>query len=429
MSNAAIRAEGLGKVYRIGEMQAGYRTLRESLVSAAKSPFRRVAGLLRGEAYAGADLGGSIWALKDVGFEVEEGEVLGVIGRNGAGKTTLLKILSRITEPSEGYAEVKGKVGSLLEVGVGFHQELTGRENIYLNGAILGMRKAEIERKYGEIVEFAEVERFIDTPMKHYSSGMQVRLAFAIAAHLEPEILLIDEVLAVGDVEFQKKCMGRMNSIGREGRTVLFVSHNLSAIKNLCPRTLLLDEGRIVGEGPSVEVVQQYLSGIQAQAAEADLQEESLRKVGSGWSARSLFRWHYISVMDSSGRLNTNLKFGEPFEILLKGEASEDIEDLQAGFSIETVDGSKVITSYQTDGGLGMGVKAGPVAMRCYVKPNLLSPGTYDISLGARGTGVSEWIPTALVINIMPVAEEGNGLTVHEVAGLITVPLKWSWES
>jgi lipopolysaccharide transport system ATP-binding protein len=201
----------------------------------------------------------TIWALKNVSFEVKGGEVVGIIGRNGAGKTTLLKVLSRITKPTAGCAEVRGRVGSLLEVGTGFHPELTGRENIYLNGAILGMKKAEIERKFDEIVAFAEIEKFMDTPVKRYSSGMYVRLAFAVAAHLEPEILLVDEVLAVGDAQFQKKCLGKMGDVAREGRTVLFVSHNMAAITRLCPRTVLLDEGRVLIDGNSQEVVSAYL--------------------------------------------------------------------------------------------------------------------------------------------------------------------------
>ena len=227
MSDIVIRVDSLSKQYRIGGKQEGYRTLRDTLTETFVSPFRRARKLLRGHAYGAAELDEIIWALRDISFEVKRGEVVGIIGRNGAGKTTLLKILSRITEPTEGYAEIHGRVGSLLEVGTGFHPELTGRENIYLNGAILGMKKAEIERKFDEIVDFAEIEKFIDTPVKHYSSGMYVRLAFAVAAHMEPEILLVDEVLAVGDAAFQKKCLGKMGEVAEGGRTVLFVSHNM----------------------------------------------------------------------------------------------------------------------------------------------------------------------------------------------------------
>jgi lipopolysaccharide transport system ATP-binding protein len=259
MNDIAIRVESLGKLYRIGKLEK-YRTLRDTLTDAFAAPFRRAGKLLRGQATGAAELDESIWALKAVSFEVKRGEVVGIIGRNGAGKSTLLKVLSRITEPTEGYADVYGRVGSLLEVGTGFHQELTGRENVYLNGAILGMRRGEIDRKFDEIVSFAELEKFIDTPVKHYSSGMRLRLGFAVAAHLEPEILLVDEVLAVGDARFQKRCLNKMQDVGQQGRTVLFVSHNMPAITRLCERTILLDEGRVVEDAPSSQVVGTYLS-------------------------------------------------------------------------------------------------------------------------------------------------------------------------
>lgn len=260
MSNVAVRVEGLGKLYRIGGKQERYHTLRDSLTDAVSAPFKRARSLLHGQAYGAAGLEETIWALKDVSFEVKHGEAVGIIGRNGAGKSTLLKILSRITEPTEGHADVYGRVGALLEVGTGFHQELTGRENIYLNGAILGMSRAEIDHKFDEIVDFAEVERFIDTPVKHYSSGMGLRLGFAVAAHLEPEILVVDEVLAVGDAQFQKKCLGKMSDVASEGRTVLFVSHNMAAIQNLCGQTILLKQGVVAGIGATQELLKMYLA-------------------------------------------------------------------------------------------------------------------------------------------------------------------------
>jgi lipopolysaccharide transport system ATP-binding protein len=259
MSDHAIRVDGLSKQYRIGGKQQGYKTLRDTLAATLVSPFRRARKLLRGQAYGAAELGETIWALKDVSCEIERGEVVGIIGPNGAGKTTLLKILSRITEPTEGQAEIHGRVGSLLEVGTGFHPELTGRENIYLNGAILGMKKAEIEQKFDEMVSFAEIDKFIDTPVKHYSSGMYVRLAFAVAAHLEPEILLVDEVLAVGDAAFQRKCLGKMENVAKEGRTVLFVSHNMPAVQQLCSKALLLEEGNVTYNGEVGKCIDLYL--------------------------------------------------------------------------------------------------------------------------------------------------------------------------
>jgi lipopolysaccharide transport system ATP-binding protein len=246
-----INVEDLGKRYRLGARQTPYGSLRDSLVGAVRSPWKRL------QRNGPNPL---IWALREVSFTIQPGEAVGIVGRNGAGKSTLLKLLSRITEPTTGIIELYGRIASLLEVGTGFHAELTGRENIYLNGAILGMTRAEIRRKFDEIVAFAEVEPFIDTPVKHFSSGMYLRLAFAVAAHLEPEILLVDEVLAVGDARFQRKCLDKMQEVGKQGRTVLFVSHNMPAVTRLCSRTILLDAGRVIGDGPSSEIVSAYLS-------------------------------------------------------------------------------------------------------------------------------------------------------------------------
>jgi len=255
MSDIAIRVEGLGKQFRIGTPER-YRTLRDTVTDTISAPFR----FLRngGSAKAPAD---TIWALKDISFDVKVGEVVGIIGRNGSGKSTLLKILSRITEPTEGHAEIHGRVGSLLEVGTGFHPELTGRENIFLNGAILGMAKAEIQRKFDEIVAFSEVDKFIDTPVKHYSSGMYLRLAFAVAAHMEPEILIVDEVLAVGDQKFQEKCLSKMDEVGRQGRTVLFVSHSMSSIQSLCQRVIVLERGKVKQDAATADSMMEYLKG------------------------------------------------------------------------------------------------------------------------------------------------------------------------
>jgi lipopolysaccharide transport system ATP-binding protein len=256
MTEIAIRCEGLAKQYRIGERES-YRTLRDAIANAFTSPRRRLRSAERDSSNGREDL--NFWALKDVSFEIKRGEVLGIIGRNGAGKSTLLKILSRITEPTRGYADTWGRVGSLLEVGTGFHPELTGRDNIFLNGAILGMRRFEIARKFDEIVAFAEVEKFIDTPVKRYSSGMYVRLAFAVAASLEPEILFVDEVLSVGDAAFQKKCLGKLGNVSREGRTIVFVSHNMTALQRLCTRVVWLDRGQVTDTGDARTVIDHYL--------------------------------------------------------------------------------------------------------------------------------------------------------------------------
>jgi homopolymeric O-antigen transport system ATP-binding protein len=265
MSELAIRVGNVSKMYRIG-VRDTHKTLRDALVNATKRPFQRAQALFRGSNSQQAK--DTFWALKNVSFEVKQGEVLGIIGRNGAGKSTLLKLLSRITEPTEGRIEGYGRVGSLLEVGTGFHPELTGRENVYLNGAILGMKKSEIDRKFDEIVAFAEIEQFLDTPVKRYSSGMYVRLAFAVAAHLEPEILIVDEVLAVGDVAFQNKCLGKMGSVAKEGRTVLFVTHNMGAVQALCRRGILLKQGTILTDDTVVGAVSTYLRGLEESASQ-----------------------------------------------------------------------------------------------------------------------------------------------------------------
>ena len=257
-----IKAENLGKKYTIGHQaeRGRYTSLRDVLMENARTLWMKTKDLATGKPIIQGDTLEEVWALKDMSFEIHRGEAMGIIGRNGAGKSTLLKVLSRITEPSTGRVTIKGRVASLLEVGTGFHPELTGRENVFLNGTILGMRRAEIDRKFDEIIDFSGIEKFVDTPVKRYSSGMQVRLAFAVAAHLVPEILLVDEVLAVGDALFQKKCLGKMGDIATEGRTVLFVSHNMAAINQLCSRCLLLDHGKIIVEGPVEEVTFAYLS-------------------------------------------------------------------------------------------------------------------------------------------------------------------------
>src|SRR5215204_31657 len=282
-----IKVQNLSKQFRINAGERGgirYDTLRESLVNAAKSPLNR----LRRNGHAA---NGMIWALKDVSFEVLPGEVMGIIGPNGAGKSTLLSILSRIIEPTSGRAELYGRVASLLEVGTGFHPELSGRENVYLNGAVLGMKRKEIERKFDQIVEFAELEKFLDTPVKRYSSGMYMRLAFAVASHLEPEILVVDEVLAVGDAQFQKKCLGKMSNAALEGRTVLFVSHNMIAVQSLCQRVIWLDHGEIVDNGPSPKVVSNYLTS----AAGATSSEEVYDNVKTA-PGNDTVRFHRVRV-------------------------------------------------------------------------------------------------------------------------------------
>jgi lipopolysaccharide transport system ATP-binding protein len=308
-----VTVEGLRKYYRLGEREP-YRALRDVLTDTVTAPVRLVREGRRRK--PGAE---GIWALDDVSFALEQGEVLGLIGANGAGKSTLLKVLSRITAPTEGRAVIRGRVGSLLEVGTGFHPELTGRENVYLNGAILGMRKAEIDRRFDEIVEFSGIGRFLDTPVKRFSSGMQVRLAFSVAAHLEPEILLVDEVLAVGDAEFQRKCLGKMQDVTRHGRTVVFVSHNLAAVRSLCSRAILLEKGRLLFDGDADDAVERYLGrGGDREAAVVDgerLDERVAKRRLYG--TEPLFRCDRISVLDEAGFPASSFRSDEEARIVV----------------------------------------------------------------------------------------------------------------
>lgn len=338
MTDLAIRVERLGKRYRIGRAQKAYHTLRDALAEAAGKPARAIASLWRREQQRGADAE-TIWALQDVSFEIRQGEVIGIIGRNGAGKSTLLKILSRITDPTEGEVVLHRRIGSLLEVGTGFHPELSGRDNVYLNGAILGMQRSEIRRKFDEIVAFAEVEKFIDTPVKHYSSGMYLRLAFAVAAHLEPEILLVDEVLAVGDIAFQSKCLGKMKDVSEAGRTVVFVSHNMSAIQRLCPRALVLHEGRIHFDGASGEAIKAYLS--------LGLNERSeYRQAGDPGKPMNLRR---VWVADQTGRPAAEVRFDEDWSINIEYEVNRQVRGHAVWTLLRTIDDVPVLCTADSD--------------------------------------------------------------------------------
>lgn len=313
VNEIAVRVVELGKRYRLGSGPS-YKTLRDSLAQVVRAPVRTLAAALRSR-------DGDhrlFWALKDVSLEVRRGEVLGIIGRNGAGKSTLLKILSRITEPTEGYAEVHGRTGSLLEVGTGFHPELTGRENVYLNGIILGMRRSEVHRRFSDIVDFSGIEKFIDTPVKHYSSGMFVRLGFSVAAHLEPEILIVDEVLAVGDVAFQERCLGKMAEVAGGGRTVLFVSHNMSAISALCQTAVWLDGGRVVFRGSSGQAIARYIENVRLEEG-VRLDARHDRK-GTGW-----LRITHLSVLDGDRRQTEAVRAGQPVSFVLEYAAEPGV--------------------------------------------------------------------------------------------------------
>ena len=343
MSDVVIRADGLAKQYRIGSLDQGRSdTLRDSVVRACAWPARRVRRIFGG----GPPIAPKyelMWAVRDASFEIHAGEVVGLIGGNGAGKSTLLKILSRITEPTHGYADVHGRVGSLLEVGTGFHNELSGRENIFLNGAILGMRKAEIRRKFDEIVEFSQIEKFLDTPVKHYSSGMYVRLAFAVAAHLEPEILLIDEVLAVGDSRFQKKCLNKMEDIAHGGRTVIFVSHNLSAITRICPRAILLADGFVVADGPAHKVAASYLNDGQGTRACREWPDAASAPGGG------ICRLRAVRVRSRQGVVVDALDIREPIGIDIEYDVLQPGAIISSGFQLFNEDGVELFTVADLD--------------------------------------------------------------------------------
>ena len=386
MGDTVVRVEGLGKQYRIGARRR-YRTLRETVVEAATAPLR---WWRRGSA---GDRGGPanrIWALRDVSFEVKRGDVVGVVGRNGAGKSTLLKLLSQITEPTTGEVEIRGRVGSLLEVGTGFHPELTGRENVYLNGAILGMARAEIRAKFDEIVAFAEVEAFLDTPVKRYSSGMYMRLAFAVAAHLEPEILVVDEVLAVGDAAFQKKCLGKMKDVSRQGRTVLFVSHNMHAVNALCSRGLVLHQGRVAFDGTAAGSVARYLDQ-GASAADSDARPEA--RPGSG-------EWRFTSAAATRAVFEP----AEPKEFTFEATPARPGAG-PAYLSGHLVNEQGAVLTQCDSRLVGVWVSgAGPVGGRFRIDGLWLKPGRYTLDLFlCSPAGIIDLFERAVAFEVSPV--------------------------
>ncbi|TKB76639.1 MAG: ABC transporter ATP-binding protein [Nitrospira sp.] len=421
MGDIAIRVEEIGKLYRIGKREK-YKTLRDTLASAFTAPFRNAGKLLRGEWADPGESDPTIWALKDISFEVQRGEVIGVIGGNGAGKSTLLKILSRITEPTTGFAEIHGQVASLLEVGTGFHPELTGRENIFLNGAILGMKRAEIERKFDEIVAFSEVERFIDTTVKHYSSGMYLRLAFAVAAHLEPEILIVDEVLAVGDAAFQRKCLGKMGDVAKEGRTVFFVSHNMAAISSLCTRALLLDSGRLKVSDTPQSVIEEYLSKTRKDAG-VPLSERKDRKGGGK------VRFTNASVLNNRGEVVESVVSGQDISISLAYEIP----------SSEKIDNA--IVQIKFAGGLGQqlfaclsrtssreSIELVPGArLYCNIPRLPLAPGLYTYSIWCKVAGrLEDLVSEAGMLSVSEGDYFGTGIFPARTVGDFLVAHTWS---
>ncbi len=419
MSDIAIHAENLGKQYHIGTPVIKYQTLRDSLGRIFHKPTDEERRLLK-EA-------GTIWALKDVSFDVRQGQVLGIIGRNGAGKSTLLKILARVTDPTTGYAEIRGRVGSLLEVGTGFHPELTGRENIFLNGAILGMKRAEIERKFDEIVDFSEVEQFIDTPVKRYSSGMYLRLAFAVAANLEPEILVVDEVLAVGDAEFQRKCLGKMDQVASQGRTILFVSHNMSAILRLTEETLVIDHGQMIMRAPTAQAVDFYLSqGVSQEGERTWSAEEIPANAEPFWPVA-------IRLRSQDGRIRDTVRSTEPFSIEVEYRLDRPVVGLRIGVYLLSTRGEYILTSFDTDDPAqfdryGMR-REGHYKSRCVIPANYLNEGRFVVGMNASTYRIKRYFQDeqAITFNVDGAGAPGNQWPEPRL-GPVRPLLEWSIE-
>ena len=421
MSEYAIRVDGVGKSYRLGRSGTKYNTLRDNLANLASSPMR----LLRRSRDARVPAE-PFWALKDVSFEIKEGEVVGIIGRNGAGKSTLLKILSRITEPTEGEVDLHGRVGSLLEVGTGFHGELSGRENIFLNGAILGMRRAEIARKFDEIVAFAEVEKFIDTPVKHYSSGMYVRLAFAVAAHLEPEILIVDEVLAVGDVEFQKKCLGKLGDVARDGRTVLFVSHNMASLQNLCSTGILLGQGKLQGMGPIDGIIKDYMSTIRsANSGSVDLHTHSGRKPGMSHAFTK------VVIYNRENQQTSILSCGDRAVVELHLSLKSPLDRPWVSIGVHDVSGQRLFTVSSGWSSSTLSPLGGEVIVRCAIEDLPLIPGNYTLTLTVGNTmeASRDWIDHAISFSVVASDFFGSGHLPSSHYGAFLMRSEWESHS
>jgi ABC-type polysaccharide/polyol phosphate transport system ATPase subunit len=417
MNDVAIRVEDLGKKYHIGGKEKSYTRIGDKAIDMISSPFRRMKRLLTGQSMSAADLDQIFWALNKVSFEIKQGEIVGVIGHNGAGKSTLLKILSRITEPTTGYADVFGRVGSLLEVGTGFHPELTGRENVFLNGSILGMRKAEINRKFDEIVDFAEIEQFIDTPVKHYSSGMYVRLAFSVAAHLDPEILLIDEVLAVGDVAFQKKSLGKMEDVSQQGRTVIFVSHNMNALQRLCPNSILLNHGRLIIQASTNEVVEQYLSTSSTTSTKPNAPIDLRNQKRDGTK-----KVQFESLVYTAD--NSSLAFhpytNGPLIVSVDLFAESDCSVGSIAVIIFDRYGTKLVNADTMSLGWSLDLTKGINTIRFQLDQLHLNPGLYTIGLWAADPPVEvyDYLKSAAMFEV--VETEDNKIRVHS-DGIVSV--------
>jgi lipopolysaccharide transport system ATP-binding protein len=436
MSEIAINIQNLGKRYRYGGIAPLSDSLRTDLTDWAKGLLhlrgeKRPPGTPHHESFRQVQAHrldadpNYFWALRDVNLEINQGEVVAIIGRNGSGKSTLLKILSRITPPTTGTITYHGRVASLLEVGTGFHRELTGRENVFLNGSILGMKRAEITRRFDEIVAFAEVDKFIDTPVKFYSSGMYVRLAFAVAAHLQPEILIVDEVLAVGDASFQKKCLGKMGEVAQQGRTVLLVSHNMSAVENLCGKSAVLNEGRLAFWGDTAGAISHYVSlTAQKALADTDLTSHS----GRTGSSKTIFR--RLRFLQRDGTPCSSVRLGEELVLEVTLNSCESIRDANLGIAVNTDFGLRVLTLTTRLSGRAMDLQAGqPIIIRCSVPELLLSPGQYRLKLVFdRSSGESYDVINDAATLIVEAADfYGSGLLPSASQGLIVSKVHWSF--
>lgn len=420
---AAIEVNQISKRFRIGAMRAGGGS--QSMLGAAAGLARRAMKTITNPTSSSTGMTDELWALRDINFSVQPGERVGLIGKNGAGKSTLLKIMSRITPPTEGEILLRGRVRSLLEVGTGFHPELTGRENIYLNGALLGMPTREIDAKFDEIVDFSGVERFLETPVKHYSSGMYVRLAFAVAAHLDCEILLVDEVLAVGDVEFQQKCLGKMQEITGEGRTVLFVSHNISALQRFCERGVVLRDGGVAFDGPLDEALEDYLwQGRSAQGAEVDLREHAGRRVGS------LPMLNHLRIR-SKDRTTSQILMGDPVEFHVKVTGHEPLSWSQFAVVIENQYGE--ILSTISSRYYGPEFLSDCDAMRatlvCQLESLPLVPGHYPVSVYLRQKSCADAVLRAAMLEILPSAQHASAQVPSQEKGVMIVPAQFHYET
>lgn len=404
MSNYAIQAEGLSKSYRLGEL-VKYKSLRDSLVGAIQRPWRSLSG--NGQ----KKTENILWALQDVSLDIEHGDIVGLIGRNGAGKSTLLKILSRITEPTSGEARVRGRLGSLLEVGTGFHPELTGRENIYLSGAILGMRKSEVHRNFDAIVDFAEVARFIETPVKHYSSGMYVRLAFAVAAHLEPEVLLVDEVLAVGDASFQKKCLGKMGDVAKTGRTVVFVSHNMAAIQNLCTRAYMLTGGKVSYAGTVSSVIDKYL---------AESRDTSQRDLMTRTDRQGDGRLRFTRFSP------TSISCGSSTELTIAFSGSAAMRNVHISIAFYNTFGEGVLFLSNDISNAFFEEIPGKATFVCSLDKFPLMPGSYSVNIYCTVNGVvADWVKDAARVDVEYGDFYGSGKLPPSGYGAVVTPYDW----